>query len=122
MRPGYRAGAVWLMSPSTLALVSQFKDGYGRYLLQPAPVLGQPATILGYEVVECEHMPAVAANALPVLFTNLDRAYLIADRIGTRVLVDSFSNKPYVGYYVSKRLGGAQINSECTKAIKISVS
>ena len=122
MRPGYRDGAVWLMSPSTMATVSQFKDSYGRYLLQPSPVLGQPATILGYAVVECEHMPAVAANALAVVFANLQRAYLIADRVGTRVLVDPYSSKPNVGYYCTKRLGGAMINSECVKAIKISAT
>lgn len=122
MRPGYRDGAVWLMNPSTMSTVSQFKDSYGRYLLQPSPVLGQPATILGYAVVECEHMPAVAANALAVVFANLQRAYLIADRVGTRVLVDPYSSKPNVGYYCTKRLGGAMINSECVKAIKIAAS
>ena len=122
MRPGYRQDAVWMMNPSTLSLVSQFKDGYGRYLLQQSPVIGQPATILGYPVVEAEHMPIVAAGALAVVFANFGRGYLIADRVGTRVLVDPFSSKPYVGYYCTRRLGGAMVNSETVKAIKIAAS
>lgn len=122
MRPGYRQEAIWMMNPSTLSLVAQFKDSYGRYLLQQSPVIGQPATILGYPVVEAEHMPVVAAGALAVVFANFGRGYLIADRVGTRVLVDPFSNKPYTSFYCTRRLGGAMINSETVKAIKIAAS
>ncbi|NCV15727.1 MAG: phage major capsid protein, partial [Betaproteobacteria bacterium] len=43
---------------------------------------------------------------------------LIVDRIGTRVIRDPFSNKPYVGFYTVKRLGGALINSEAIKVLK----
>jgi len=122
MRPGYRADAVWLMAPSTLAKIATYKDTQGRFLVQPSLILGQPATLLGYAIVEAEHMPAVAANALPILFANLNRGYLIVDRIGTSILVDPFSNKPNVGYYARKRLGAALLNSECVKVLKIAAS
>jgi HK97 family phage major capsid protein len=47
---------------------------------------------------------------------------LIVDRIGTRVLVDPFSNKPNVGHYVTKRTGGAVQNSRAIKLLKIAAS
>lgn len=122
MRPGYRQGAVWLMSPTTLSIIATMKDTLGRFLVQPAIMVGQPQTLLGYEIVECEHMPEIAAGSLSIVFANLARGYLIADRIGTKVLVDPFSNKPNVGYYCTRRLGGAMLNSECVKLVKFAAS
>ena len=52
----------------------------------------------------------------------MQRAYLITDRIGTRVLVDPFSNKPYIGYYTVRRTGGCLVNSQAIKLIKFAVS
>jgi HK97 family phage major capsid protein len=50
------------------------------------------------------------------------RAYLIVDRVGTRVLRDPFSAKPYITFYTVKRLGGAVVNSEAIKLLKFSAS
>ncbi len=122
MRPGYRKDAVWLMTPATMARITGMKDYQGRYVLQPNLMVGQPPTILGYPVIECEHMPEIAANSLSIVFANLNRGYLIVDRIGTSILVDPFSNKPNVGYYARKRVGAALLNSECVKAIKFAAS
>jgi HK97 family phage major capsid protein len=67
-------------------------------------------------------MPDVAANALPVAFANWKLAYTIVDRIGTRVLRDPFTNKPYVGFYTTKRVGGMLVNSEAIKLLKVAAS
>jgi HK97 family phage major capsid protein len=37
-------------------------------------------------------------------------------------LRDPFSNKPYVGFYIVKRVGGALMNTEALQLIKFSVS
>jgi HK97 family phage major capsid protein len=65
-------------------------------------------------------MPAVAANAFPLAFANLARAYLIADRLGVSILRDPYSNKPFVHYYATKRVGGGIQNFEAIKLLKIS--
>jgi HK97 family phage major capsid protein len=122
MRVGYRSGCRWYMSPSTLATLANVKDTIGRQILIPSVTAGTPAMLVGYPVVECEHMPAIAANSLSIAFANMQRAYLITDRIGTRVLVDPFSNKPYVGMYATRRTGGAVQNSQAIKLIKFAVS
>jgi HK97 family phage major capsid protein len=53
-------------------------------------------------VVEAEDIPALAASSLSVWFGNFKAGYLIVDRIGTRVIRDPFSNKPYVDFYTSR--------------------
>jgi HK97 family phage major capsid protein len=122
LRSGYRTGATWMMSNLTLASVRKLKDGDGNYLWRPGLADGQPATILGYNVAEAEDMPEIASDSLSIAFGNFRRGYLIVDRIGTRVLRDPFTNKPYVHFYTTKRVGGKTINSECIKLLKFGVS
>jgi HK97 family phage major capsid protein len=52
-------------------------------------------------------MPAVAANSFSIAFGDWRRAYTIADRKGMTLIMDRFSNKPYVGAYTVKRVGAA---------------
>jgi len=114
----YRQNARWVMNKNTLFTIAAFKDASGRYIFNPITAPNVPATLLNYEVVEAEDMPTMAANSLSVLFGDLKRAYTIVDRIGTRVIRDPFSNKPYIGFYTTKRVGGSVVNSEAYKALK----
>jgi len=122
LKAAYRAGSVWVMSKALLFEVMSMKDYQGRYVFTPTTAPGVEDTILGYPVVESEDMPARAANSLSIAFGNFKLGYLIVDRIGTRVIRDPFTNKPYIGFYVTKRVGGAVINSEAIKLLKFSVS
>ena len=83
---------------------------------------GQPDTLLGYPVVEAEDMPDIAANSLSIAFGNFKAGYLIAERTETNILRDPYSNKPYVHFYATKRLGGAVTNSEAIKVMKFAAS
>ncbi len=122
VRAPYRQSATWVMNASTLARVRKFKDSQGAYIWQPALMAGQPDLLLGYPVVESEDMPDIAANSLPIAFGNFKAGYLIAERQETAILRDPFTNKPYVNFYATRRVGGALVNSEAIKLIKISVS
>jgi HK97 family phage major capsid protein len=122
LKPAYRVGSAWLMAPSTLNAISQFKDLQGRYLLQPALAAGAPPTLLGYEVVEDDNMPTVGAGAFPVAFGNWKRGYYIVDRWDIRILRDALTQKPYVGFYCTKRVSGAPVNYECIKLLKIATN
>ena len=116
----YRRGSVWVIPKSILFDIMSFKDYQGRYVFSPTTAPGLADTILGYPVVEAEDMPAKAANSFSVAFGNFNLGYIIVDRIGTRVIRDPFSNKPYIGFYTTKRVGGAVVNSEAIKLIKFS--
>ena len=67
-------------------------------------------------------MDAVAAGKFPISFGNFQRGYLIVDRFGIRVLRDPFTNKPYVHFYTTKRVGGGVQNFEAIKHMKIGTS
>jgi HK97 family phage major capsid protein len=111
LKAAYRAGAIWMMSAATLAEVRKLKDSQGRYLWEPSVQAGTPSMLLGYPVIENEDMPAIAAGSNSILFGNLKRAYTIADVAGTRILRDPYTNKPYVNFYTTKRMGGGLIDS-----------
>lgn len=116
----YAANARFAMNKSTLRAVRLLKDTTNQYLWQPSFQAGQPSTLLGYPVTEVAAMPDVAANAHPILFGDFARAYLIVDQAGVRVLRDPYSNKPYVMFYTTKRVGGGLLNPEAMKAQKVS--
>ena len=122
LRSPYRQGAVWVMNSKTLASVRKFKTTDGAFLWQPGLTDGNGATLLGYPVVEAEDMPDVAADSLSIAFGNFKAGYLIAERSETNILRDPYSNKPYVYFYATKRVGGTVSNSEAIKVMKFAAS
>lgn len=118
LKAGYRSNARFVMNKGLLADVRKFKDSNGQYIWRPGLEAGQPDTLLGYGITEAEDMPAKAANALSIAFGDFKRGYLIVDRIGTQVLRDPYTNKPYVGFYVRKRVGGCVVDSSAIKLLK----
>jgi HK97 family phage major capsid protein len=122
LRPPYRQGASWVMNSATLARIRKFKTSTGDLLWAPGLAAGQPATLLGYPVVEAEDMPDIASNSLSIAFGNFKAGYLIADRTETQVLRDPYSNKPYVHFYATKRVGGMVSNSDAIKLMKFAAS
>jgi HK97 family phage major capsid protein len=122
LSPAYRQGAVFVMSSATLAAIRKFKTTDGAFIWQPSLQAGQPATLLGYPVVEAEDMPVIAADSLSIAFGNFKAAYVIADRGETGILRDPYSNKPFVHFYATKRVGGAVTNSAAIKLMKFSAA
>jgi HK97 family phage major capsid protein len=118
LRPPYRQGAVFVMNSATASIIRKFKTSDGGFLWQPGLVTGQPDTLLGYPVVEAEDMPDAAADSLSIAFGNFRVGYLIAERTETQILRDPFTNKPFVHFYATKRVGGQVANSEAIKLLK----
>ena len=117
----YRQGASWVMNSTTLARVRKMKDAQGAFLWQPALAADQPATLLGYPVVEVDAMPDLATDSLSIAFGNFQAGYLVAQRPETAVLRDPFSNKPFVNFYATKRVGGIVVDSRAIKLMKFNV-
>lgn len=121
-RTPYRANAGFLMNRRTVGAVRKFKDGQGQYVWQPSLVAGQPATLLGFPVSECEDMPDVAAGATAIAFGDFAKGYLIVDRADVRILRDPYSAKPFVMFYVTKRVGGGVQDFDAIKLLKFAAS
>lgn len=122
IKQGYRTNARFLMNRKTQAAVRKFVTlgDEKAPLWQPSFQLGQPATLAGYPITDDDNVEDIGSNAFPIWFGDFKRAYLIVDRAGIRVLRDPFTNKPYVHFYTTKRVGGGIQNFEAIKAMKCS--
>ncbi|EFO1505709.1 phage major capsid protein [Escherichia coli] len=122
LRKAHRTGAKFMMNNNSLFAIRLLKDSEGNYLWRPGLELGQPSSLAGYAIAENEQMPDIAADAKAIAFGNFKRGYTIVDRIGTRILRDPYTNKPFVGFYTTKRTGGMLVDSQAIKLLKIAAA
>src|SRR5690554_2497387 len=122
LKSGYRNNASWLMSDAVMGTVRKFKDADGNFLWAPPTAAAGVATILGKPVANDDNMQAVGVGNFPIAFGDFSRGYLIVDRFGVRVLRDPYTNKPFVHFYTTKRVGGGVTNFEAIKLLKIAAS
>lgn len=121
--PGeFTQNARFTMNRSVQGKVRKLKDGQNNYLWQPSFQAGQPSILAGYPLTEMAAMPNMGANGVPIAFGDFRRGYLIVDRTGVRVLRDPYSNKPYVMFYTTKRVGGGVQDPTVIKAIKMAAA
>lgn len=120
-KPQYRQNARFVMNRKTLSAVRKLKDADDRYIWEPTDG-GLGSSLLGYPITEMEDMPDIASDAHAIAFGDFARGYLIVDRAGVRVLRDPYSNKPYVLFYVTKRVGGGVQNFDAIKTLKFGTS
>jgi HK97 family phage major capsid protein len=112
LKAAYRANASFVFNRKSMAGLRKLKDGQGNYLvdlrLRDNALVEQ---IFGFPTLEAEGMPDIAANSYSLAFGDFKRGYTIVDRMGTRVLRDPYTSKPYVLFYTTKRVGGGVTNS-----------
>lgn len=119
IKAGYRQNSVFMMTNLTQSKARKLKDSEGNYLWQPGLQAGQPSTLLSYKIEENNDMPEAEADANAILFGDFKRGYTIVDRMGTRILRDPFTNKPFVGFYTTKRVGGMLTDSNALKVLTL---
>lgn len=116
----YRQTSTWLMSSLTAAALSKLKDDEGNLIWRESLIVGQPATLLGRPVEIDEGMPAPTAGNLAIAFGSFSDAYLINDRYSSvRLLRDPYTNKPYVNFYATKRVGGGLLDPNAVRLLRI---
>lgn len=123
LKEPYMKGASFLMNRSVVKTARLLKDatsGSNQYLWQPGLSAGAPDTLMGVPVVQCADMPVAATGSLSVAVGDFKQAYLIVDRIGIRTLRDPFTEKPFVKFYTTRRVGGDVVNFEAIKLLKLS--
>lgn len=118
LKSGYRANGKFMMNDLTLAEVRKLKDSQGAYLWRAGLEAGAPETLLGKPVETDDNMPDIAANSLSIAFGDFRRGYVITDRMGARVLRDPYTNKPFVHFYTTKRVGGGVQDFAAIKLLK----
>lgn len=122
----YESNASWLFAKGTEKIIRKLKDSQNNYLWPIWPQQGNfapaPRELLGFPTLRDEFMPAVAANAYPIIFGDL-RGYLVLDRVGISIqrLTDSaYAELNLTGLLARKRVGGQVIEPWRIKAQKVS--
>lgn len=122
LKEPYQANARFLMQRASNAPVMKLKDLEGRPIFNMTydRNAGLEPTVLGKPVSFAADMPGVASAALAAAYGDFRQAYQVVDRAGIRVLRDPFTDKPFVKFYTTKRVGGAVVNFEAYKLLKLS--
>ena len=114
--------STFLMNRATAQKIRLLKETTtDQYLWQPGLSAGAPDTLLGVPVMQAADMPAPATDSLSVALGDFSRAYQIVDRTGVRVLRDPYTEKPFVKFYTTKRVGGDVVNFEALKLLKLAL-
>ncbi|MBN9564540.1 MAG: phage major capsid protein [Alphaproteobacteria bacterium] len=122
LKPGHLNGSVWIMSRQMLSTLRKLREERsGRYLWQPALLADQPSTLFGYPVVTVDDMPKLEEGkpSTQILFGNLKQTYQIADRTSLSLLRDPYTSKPFVEFYITRRVGGDVVCFESLKGLTV---
>lgn len=117
MDSAYLSGAVWLMSRRMQSALRRLRDkATGQYIWQPGLEKGAVNTLLGHQVVTVDELAEGAKDSL--VFANLKQGYQIVDGSNKfKVMRDPYTEKPYVLFYVTKRVGGDVVDHNAFKLI-----
>jgi len=120
LKDAYTRRASFLMNRTIVQQVRLLKEATtNQYLWQPGLAAGAPDTLLGSPVYMASDMPTANTGSLSVAVGDFQAAYQIVDRQGIRILRDPFTEKPFVKFYATTRVGGDVINFEAIKLMKL---
>lgn len=111
----YRKNASFIMNDATLSQLRKLKDNNGAYIWQPSYQVGEPDTVLGYEVNTSAYAPTDG-----IAFGDY-KYYNIGDR-GTRSfkqLNELFAGNGMIGFVAKERVDGKLILPEAVKILKL---
>jgi HK97 family phage major capsid protein len=113
----------WVFNTTTRGYLLGQKDGFGRPFWTPDPTGDGPfSKLLGYDVVLDQAMPNVgAANATPILFGDLSRAYLLRTDGAPSILRlnERYADTLQVGFFLWSRIGGVSLNAGVSPLVSI---
>ena len=120
LKDAYSKRANFLMNRTVVQSVRLLKQATtNQYLWQPGLAAGAPDTLMGVPVHMAVDMPVAAVSSLSIAVGDFAAAYQIVDRQGISILRDPFTEKPFVKFYATKRVGGDVVNFDAIKLMKL---
>jgi len=119
LKEEYADRSTFLMHRNAEKNARKLKDSNGQYIWQPSLVAGTPNTILGRPVRTGSDMNDVGAGTLSVAIADFAKAYQIVDRTSIRILRDPYTEKPFIKFYATKRVGGGVKDFDAIKLMKL---
>jgi len=104
--PAYRGRGQYVLSDTALRELRKIKDTTGRPLWVPAIAGGIPSTINGHRYTVDNSLPAFADDASPIVFGDIEAAYLVRMVNGAQVLrlTERYADYLQVGFLGFQRL------------------
>lgn len=119
-KTGYARNARLFANRKINLALRKLKDDNSQYLWQPSVAGGEPPTFAGVPISEVPDMDAaVSAGNHVLMFADLSRSYQIVDKSTVAMLRDPYTNKPHVGFYTTRRVGGRVILPEAITVSKV---
>ena len=126
LQVGYNG--TWGFSRKTRGYIRQLK-GAENYFWEASLAAGAPNTLLGDPYVIMEDLAdndetgnVYADGDEPIIYGDWREGYVIVDRLGFDIEIDRLTNKPFVGYYVRRRVGGDVKQPAALKILKTATS
>lgn len=109
--------STFLMNRAIVRETRKLKENTtNAYIWQPGLQAGEPDRLVGRPVAQDDFMPSVTANGTKVMALAAWReAYQIVDRLGIRTLRDPYTDKPFIKFYTTRRVGGDVVNFQSIK-------
>lgn len=119
LKKRFLSRARWVVSRSVATHLEKMRDNDDELVWRQNGVIGgKQSLLLGYPVTVMEEVPGVAADTNVIAFGDFGQAMTIYNRMGVRMLRDPYTNKPYVHWYTTKRMGNMITNSEAVRFIR----
>lgn len=120
--PAYMGSNVaWMLNHNTAGEVRKIVDGDGNKVWAPALTAGEPATILGYRMINNQHMPDVAIGNAPMLFGDFKEAYMVRDVRDLSIirLDELYATSLQSGFFAWMRTDGTKVNTSAYRSVAI---
>ena len=112
----YRQRASFIAHPQTICELMKIKEkSSGRYLWNPSLESDKPSMLFGLPIFEDRNMPQIASEKIVIILADFKKAYKIVDRTGIQILRDPYTDKPFVKFYATKRVGGDVVDKNAMK-------
>lgn len=121
----YERNAKFYFAKGTEKVIRKLKDGQNNYIWPIWPQMGglspAPRELMGYPTVRDEFVPAVTANAYPIIYGDVT-GYLVLDRVGFSVqrLEELYAETNITLLLARRRVGGLLVQPWRLKVQKVS--
>lgn len=104
--PAYRGRGRYVLADSVLRELRKLKDTQGRPLWVPSVQAGVPSTLNGHQYEVDNSLPAFAAGAKPLVFGDIEAAYVVRLVNGAQVLrlTERYADFLQVGFLGFQRI------------------
>jgi len=117
--PAYMNNVAWMFNHNTAGALRKVVDGDGNKVWQPSLRDGEPQTVLGYRVINNQHMADATTGNVPILFGDFKEGYMVRDvrDISLVRLDELLARNLQSGFFAWMRTDGTKTNTSAYRAL-----